>query len=110
MNTPLGSYEFLVLQFGLNAAVSSFQNMMQLILRPYLTKFCMVYIDDVIIFSETMEQHLEHIRLILEALHKAQLKINIEKCSFVRSEVKLLGWYIGVDGRRVDPDKVSAAI
>ena len=108
MTTPLGSYELLVLQFGLNAAVSSFQNMMQHILRPYLTVFCMVYIDDIIIFSKNEAEHMQHIKLILEAINKARLKINIEKCEFFKTEVKLLGWYIGVDGRRVDPQKTTA--
>ena len=98
MTTPLGSYELLVLQFGLNAAVSSFQNMMQQILRPYLTIFCMVYIDDIVIFSKNEEEHMQHVKFILEAINKAKLRINIEKCEFFRTEVKLLGWFIGIDG------------
>jgi hypothetical protein len=81
ISTPLGSYDFLVLQFGLNGAVSTFQNMMQQILRPFLTKFCMVYIDDVIIYSESLEEHLKHIELILDALNKARLKVNVRTVS-----------------------------
>ena len=108
ITTPMGAYDFLVAPFGVKQMPSTFQRIVEGILRPYLTRFCMVYLDDVIIYSNTAEEHLEHITMILDALDKANFRIKLEKCSFFLKNVKLLGWYIGRDGRKADPKKVQA--
>ena len=108
ITTPLGSYAWKVLPFGVSGAPRTMQFAMEEILRPFLSKFCMVYLDDVFIFSDNEEQHAEHLRLILAALEKAKMKINLAKCQFFKSEINCLGWIIGVDGRRVQPSKIKA--
>ena len=80
ITTPLGNYEFLVVPFGVKQAPALFQRVIENVLRPYITKFCMVYLDDIIIFSHTAEEHLEHIEKVLEALDKARFRIKLEKC------------------------------
>ena len=76
--------------FGLVNAPSTFQRFMEIALRPYLTKFCMVYIDDIIIFSKTAKEHAEHIRLILECLSQHQIKIKLSKCEFYKTELTIV--------------------
>ena len=108
VRTPLGSYEFLVMPFGLVNAPSTFQRFMEIALRPYLTKFCMVYIDDIIIFSKTAEDHADHIRLILECLNQHQIKIKLSKCEFYKTKLDFLGHVISRDGISTQPRKIAA--
>ena len=72
-NTRYGKYEFLVMPFGLTNAPATFQTMMNAILRPYIDKFVLVYLDDILIYSNSAEQHREHLRLVLEALRQHTL-------------------------------------
>jgi hypothetical protein len=82
--------------------------MMNQVLAPYLGKFCVVYMDDVLIYSKTADEHLEHIRLVLRELPRHQLHIKLSKCYFGRSSVNFLG-HVVEDGQiRMDPDKVEA--
>jgi hypothetical protein len=106
--TPLGSYEFLVCPFGLKQMPSLFQRIIETVLRPYLTRFCMVYLDDIIIYSATAEEHMTHLTLVFEALEKANFHIKLEKCLFFQKNVPILGWIVGRDGRKIDPKKTKA--
>jgi hypothetical protein len=107
-NTRYGSYEFLVLPFGLKGAVSTFMSLMNQVLSEYLDKFVVVYLDDILIYSNTLEEHAEHVRAVLETLRKEKLYCKESKCEFFRNEVKFLGYIVGAEGLKVDPAKVEA--
>ena len=81
-NTRYGKYEFLVMPFGLTNAPATFQTLMNQILRPYIDKFVLVYLDDILVYSNSEEEHLEHLRLVLEALRKHKLYARPKKCTF----------------------------
>ena len=105
--TPFGHYQFKVLSFGLTNAPATFQATMNDIFRPYLNKFVVVYIDDILVFSKTHQEHLQHLRLVLQVLRDNDFKIKLSKCDFERPEVKFLGHIVGQHGVKVDTDKVA---
>ncbi|KAG8489264.1 hypothetical protein CXB51_017314 [Gossypium anomalum] len=101
--TRYGHYEFLVMPFGLTNAPAVFMDLMNRILRQYLDRFMVVFIDDILIYSRDESEHAEHLRLILQILRD-------NKCEFWLREVSFLGHVVSVSGIRVDPSKVSAII
>ena len=108
INTPLGHFEFKVMGFGLCNAPATFQAMMNLVLRPYLRKFVVVFLDDILIFSRTWNQHLDHIRTILQVLRDHQLFCKPSKCVFCVTEVLYLGHAITGTSISPDPNKLKA--
>jgi len=106
--TRYGLYEYLVMPFGLSNAPSSFQNLINDVLRPYLDDFVTAYIDDILIFSETLKEHKQHVRLVLGKLMEAGLHLDINKCEFHATEVKYLGLIISDKGIKMDPEKITA--
>src|SRR5204863_9489413 len=94
-NTRYGKYEFLVMPFGLTNAPATFQTLMNSILRPYIDKFVLVYIDDLLIYSSSAEEHREHLRLVLEALRKHELFAKPSKCIFDSPEDEFCGHIVG---------------
>jgi hypothetical protein len=84
--------------------------MMNRVLAPYHGKFCMVYLDDVLIYSQTADKHLEHVRLVLRELQRHQLHIKLFKCYFGRSRVNFLKRVVEIGHIRMDPDKVEAVV
>ena len=96
ITTPFGLFEFLKMPFGLRNAAQTFQRYVDQALRGL--DFVFVYIDDILIASENREQHLEHIEVVLERLQKYGLKISLEKCHFLQSQVNYLGFEITTDG------------
>ena len=105
--TRFGLYEYLVMPFGLANAPSSFQNYINDTLRGYLDEFCTAYIDDILIFSRSLEEHQEHVRKVLTRLLDAGLQIDIKKCEFHVQSVKFLGLVLSTDGIRMDPTKLE---
>ena len=105
-----GLYESLVMPFGLTGAPGTFQRYMNDVLREYLDIFCNVYLDDILIYSKTRNEHTRHLRLILDCLRKAGLHAKISKCEFYKDEVKYLGFLIGYKGIRMDPDKIKTIV
>ncbi|GBP15917.1 Retrovirus-related Pol polyprotein from transposon gypsy [Eumeta japonica] len=93
--------------FGLKNAPSIFQRCVDDILRSYIGKFAYVYIDDVLIYSSTPEEHIEHIEAIVNALHKANMKISNEKSHFFKEEIEYLGHVIKHNGITVDPTEIQ---
>ena len=104
----LGNFEFNVLPFGLKNAPAHFQKMMEIILSGLHWKRCIIYIDDIILFSTTFDDHLTTIREVFDALTKANLKIKPSKCTFVRPELNFLGHVISANGISPNPDKIIA--
>jgi hypothetical protein len=82
--------------------------MMNRVPAPYIGKFCVVYLDDVLIFSHTADEHLEHIRPVLRELQRHQLHKKLSKCYFGRSSVSFLGHVVNARQIRMEPDKVEA--
>ena len=107
-NTRYGQFEYLVVPFGLTSAPSTFMALMNHILNPYLDKFAIAYLDDVLIYSKTLEEHQQHVCTILDEFRKHKLYAKESKCEFFRSEVKFLGFIVGADGVKVDPAKIEA--
>ncbi len=105
--TPFGHYQFKVLSFGLTNAPATFQAAMNNMLRPYLNKFVVVHIDDILIFSKNEAEHLAHVRQVLDLLRSHKFQIKLSKCEFERSEVKFLGHIVGKDGVKVDSGKTA---
>ena len=103
-----GLFEFKVLPFGLCNAPATYQRLMELVLAGLTWEYCLVYIDDVIVFSKTFEDHLMHLRQVFERFRSADLKLKGKKCSFFRHEVKYLGHIISDKGVAPDPAKVKA--
>ena len=107
-NTRYGKYEFLVMPFGLTNAPATFQTLMNQILRPYIDKFVLVYLDDILVYSNSEEEHVEHLRLVLEALRKHKLYARPRKCSFDKPTVEFCGHEVGQGVVRVLDSKVKA--
>jgi hypothetical protein len=105
--TPFGMYEWLVMPQGLCNAVATFQRYMNWVLRKYVGKFCAVYIDDIAIWSNSVEEHEEHVRLILEALREAGICASKDKSILFADEILFLGHIISSRGVEVAQDKVD---
>jgi hypothetical protein len=105
--TRYGLYEYTVMTFGLTNAPAYFMYLMNKMFMEYLDRFVVVFIDDILIFSKTMEEHEEHLRLVLEKLRSNQLYAKFSKCEFWLTEVAFLGHVISAGGVSVDPDKVK---
>nr|ABF95994.1 retrotransposon protein, putative, Ty3-gypsy subclass [Oryza sativa Japonica Group] len=106
--TRYGLYEFTVMSFGLTNAPAFFMNLMNKVFMEYLDKFVVVFIDDILIYSQSEEDHQHHLRLVLGKLREHQLYAKLSKCEFWLSEVKFLGHVISAKGVAVDPETVTA--
>ena len=108
--THNGHYEYLVMPFGLCNAPSTFQAIMNSIFRPYLRKFILVFFYDILIYSPTWEQHLEHVQLTLVVLRQHQFYVKMSKCAFGKQELEYLGHIITHRGVKVDEKKIEAMV
>ncbi|GJR18170.1 putative reverse transcriptase domain-containing protein [Tanacetum coccineum] len=106
--TRYGHFEFTVMPFGLTNAPAVFMDLMNRVCRPYLDKFVIVFIDDILIYSKTREEHEMHLGLVLELLKKEKLYAKFSKCEFWLQEVQFLRHVINGDGILVDPSKIEA--
>jgi hypothetical protein len=108
--THHGHYQFKVMPFGLTNAPSTFQCLMNEILQPFLRKFVMVFLDDILIYSDTLTQHVEHLRKVLIVLHTNQIFLKFSKCSFAQQSLEYLGHIIYVGGVATNPSKTQAML
>eukprot|EP00253_Pinus_taeda_P015343 PITA_15343 len=105
--TRYGHYEFVVLPFGLTNAPATFMCLMNSIFHPYLDRFVLIFIDDILIYSRTIEEHYEHLRRVLQTLREHQLYAKFSKCDFFKEEIQYLGHVITKEGIAVDPEKIK---
>ena len=108
--TRYGHYEFLVMPFGLTNAPAVFMDLMNRIFQPYLDQFVIVFIDDILIYSCSKEDHKDHLRVVLQILRENQLYAKFSKCQFWLDSVAFLGHVISVEGVYVDPQKIEAIV
>lgn len=106
--TRYGQFEYLVMPFGLTNAPATFQSYINEALRGLLDQFCIAYMDDILIYSNTREEHTRHVRAVLARLREFSLFVKLSKCEFYRTEVDFLGYRVGVAGVSMDPSKVAA--
>ena len=105
-----GHYEYVVMPFGVTNAPAVFMDFMNRIFRPFLDKFVVVFIYDILIYSKTQEEHAEHLRLVLGILREKQLYAKLSKCEFWMDEMQFLDHVISAQGMVVDPAKVEAMV
>jgi hypothetical protein len=108
--TRYGHYEFLVMSFGLTNAPAAFMDLMNRVCRPMLDKYVIVFIDDILVYSRSEEEHAMHLREVFETLRKEKLYAKFAKCAFWLREVQFLGHIIDERGIQVDPSKVAAIV
>ena len=106
--SPVGLYEFVVMPFGLCNAPSTFQRAMDTVLAGLKWHTCLVYIDDVLVFSPTFEDHLKDLQAVLQRFREHNLKLKPTKCAIAQQSLRYLGYVVTPAGIRVDPEKVRA--
>ncbi|CAA7046066.1 unnamed protein product, partial [Microthlaspi erraticum] len=105
--TRYGHYEFVVMPFGLTNAPAAFMKLMNNVFREYLDKFVIVFIDDILIYSRSKEEHAEHLRIVLQTLRDQKLFAKLSKCSFWQKKIGFLGHIVSEAGVAVDPEKIT---
>lgn len=107
VRTRLGHFEFVVMPFGLTNAPATFQRLMNKILGPYYDQFVISYLDDILIYSKTIEEHRVHVDTVLGELEKHRLYVKPSKCEWALPEVEFCGHVIGKEGIRISPKKME---
>ncbi len=109
-NTPRGHFEYLVMPFRLSNSPAVFQALVNDVLRDMVDQFIYVYLDDILIFSSSLQEHVQHVRQVLQRLLENGLFVKAEKCDFHAQSVLFLGYIVSVEGMRVDPEKIKAVV
>jgi len=108
--TRYGHYEYLVMPFGVTNAPGMFMDYMNRVFHPYLNSFVVVFIDDILVYSKTREEHEEHLRIVLHTFRDRQLYAKLSKCEFWLETVSFLGHVISQGGIAVDPSKIEVVL
>jgi hypothetical protein len=96
--------------FRLSNAPSTFMRLMNNVIRSYIGKFVVIYFDDILVFNNKKEDHLQHLKVILDVLRKHQLYANLKKCWFLQESLVFLGFFISTEGVKMDLEKVRAIL
>lgn len=107
-STPRGHYEFNKMPFGLTNAPATFQRLMECVLAGLTDEQCLIYIDDIIIFSRTFDDHIQRLTRVLERFRRSRLKVKLSKCRFAQAEGEYLGHVVSAEGVKTDPRKTKA--
>ena len=105
--TRYGLFEYLVMPFGLTNAPASFQFYINTCIQDFLDLFAICYLDDILIYSDTLEEHIQHVRKVLQRLHKYGLYVKLEKCQFHACQVNFFGFVISPEGISMHSDRIS---
>ena len=105
-----GHFEFTVMPFGLTNASAVFMDLMHRVFQPYLDQFVVVFVNDILIYSQSKWEHEYHLRIVLHVLRDHQLYAKFSKCEFWLTEVSFLGHVVSASGVSVDPEKVEAVM
>ena len=108
--TRYGHFEFTMMSFGLTNSPAAFMDFMHRVFHPYLDRFVVVFVDDILIYSETEEDHEDHWRVVLQTLRDHHLYAKFNKCEFLLTEVRFLGHVVSTSGVSVDLKKVEAVM
>ena len=108
--TQYGHFDFIVMPFRLTNAPTVFMDLMHRVFQPYLDQFVVVFIDDILIYSQSEEEHEDHLRIVHQALKEHKLYAKFSKCEFLLIEVRFLGHVVSASGVSIDPEKVEAVM
>ena len=108
--TRYGHYDFLVLPFGFTNASVAFMDLMNRVFRPYVDQFVVVFIDDILVYSKDVQEHEQHLRIVMETLREKKLYAKLSKCDFWIKKVSSLGHIVSAEGIRVDPINIEAVV
>src|SRR6202158_5841600 len=109
-STRYGHYEYLVMPFGLTNAPATFMNLMQSVFSKYLDESVIIFLDDILVYSKSHDEHLKHLECVLQTLRQHKLYAKKSKCEFSQNEISFLGHVINSDGIKMEPSKVDAVV